>query len=268
MTQTTKKKKPSSNQSIRRWHRYVGYTACFFVIILSLTGLILNRTIELELNEKYVKNDLLIARYGLGPKGDPIHFKVNEGHISWLGGKIFLNQAEFAKFKKPLLGVISLKEYYIFTASNEILITLKDGQTLEVITSFPFSANITAIGVSSDKSLKIRTSKNTYSIDDDFTSWEASSSENIIWSKPLSNTTNLNDAVKDAYLEEGLSLYKVILDLHSGRIFGTYGGYIMDISAIALIFLSISGLFNRKKSKRKFNGHAKNKNSANGNITN
>lgn len=266
MTQATKKKKNGSNQSVRKWHRYVGYTACFFVIILSLTGLILNRTVELELNEKYIKNDLLIARYGLGPKGDPIHFKVGGGHISWLGGKIFLNQAEFTKFRKPLLGVVSLDEYYIFTAHNEVLITLKDGQILEEITSFPFSANITAIGLTPNKSLKIRTSKKTYSINDDFTSWRSSSSENIIWSKPLPNTADLNNAVKDAYLEEGLSLYKVILDLHSGRIFGPYGGYIMDFSAIALIFLSISGLFNRRKAKRKPNGHAKNKSPENKNT--
>ena len=42
----------------------------------------------------------------------------------------------------------------------------------------------------------------------------------------------------------GLSLSRVMLDLHSGRFFGAIGVIIYDISAVALLLLAISGIYN------------------------
>ena len=50
----------------------------------------------------------------------------------------------------------------------------------------------------------------------------------------------------------GISLEKFILDLHTGNLFGLSGKIISDIAALALIFLTLSGLYNlwmRKKKK-------------------
>ena len=47
----------------------------------------------------------------------------------------------------------------------------------------------------------------------------------------------------------------MLLDLHSGRIFGEYGVYLMDAAAVALLWLSGSGLWvwwqRRRKQKMK-----------------
>ncbi len=43
------------------------------------------------------------------------------------------------------------------------------------------------------------------------------------------------------YRGNGLPLERIILDLHSGRMFGTFGEYVMDIVALLFIFLALSG---------------------------
>jgi uncharacterized iron-regulated membrane protein len=47
----------------------------------------------------------------------------------------------------------------------------------------------------------------------------------------------------ESFRGRGLTLERLILDLHSGRIFGAYGIYVMDAAAIVLLWLSGSGLW-------------------------
>ncbi len=40
----------------------------------------------------------------------------------------------------------------------------------------------------------------------------------------------------------GLPLERVVLDLHSGRLFGWLGPYVMDAAALGLLIVAITGL--------------------------
>ncbi len=60
----------------------------------------------------------------------------------------------------------------------------------------------------------------------------------------------LQQAITRVYRGEGLSLERLLLDLHSGRIFGSIGVLVYDLLALALGFLSISGLVLWFRSRR------------------
>jgi hypothetical protein len=47
-----------------RWHRRVGVTSAVFVIILAVTGLILNHNIMLDLHNVHITNPWLLEWYG------------------------------------------------------------------------------------------------------------------------------------------------------------------------------------------------------------
>ena len=49
----------------------------------------------------------------------------------------------------------------------------------------------------------------------------------------------------------GINLEKFILDLHTGNLFGLSGKIISDIAALAMIFVTSSGLYNLWMRKRK-----------------
>ena len=68
--------------------------------------------------------------------------------------------------------------------------------------------------------------------------------------------------MKQAYRGQGLTLERVMLDLHSGRLFNqTWGVYLMDASAVIMMWLGISGTWiwwsrNKKmKTKRHYQKH-------------
>ena len=52
-----------------------------------------------------------------------------------------------------------------------------------------------------------------------------------------------------------LPLERIVLDLHSGRIFGRYGPLLMDIVALGLILLSLSGVWIYLRTVRRKDRH-------------
>lgn len=57
---------------------------------------------------------------------------------------------------------------------------------------------------------------------------------------------NVNEELRG----DGINLEKFILDLHTGKLFGIPGTLISDLAALALIFLTGSGLYNLWRRKK------------------
>ena len=87
--------------------------------------------------------------------------------------------------------------------------------------------------------------------DEHILDWDVVSNEGINWVKKYTLNENEREKLLIAYRGNGLKLERVILDLHSGRIFGQYGVFIMDAAAIALLWLSLSGMWVWNSRRRK-----------------
>ncbi len=66
--------------------------------------------------------------------------------------------------------------------------------------------------------------------------------EAVVWSdaQPL---TDDQKKIIAPLLEPGISVERVLLDLHSGRILGTWGPYFIDAVGLGLLLLALSGLW-------------------------
>ena len=87
--------------------------------------------------------------------------------------------------------------------------------------------------------------------DEHILDWDVIINEGIKWTEEYSLSDDEREQLLVAYRGNGLKLERVILDLHSGRIFGQYGIYLMDAAAIALLWLSLSGLWVWNSRRRK-----------------
>jgi len=68
---------------------------------------------------------------------------------------------------------------------------------------------------------------------------------------PLALPPELEEKLMQAYRGSGLSLERVILDLHSGRIVGQWGVYVVDGAALLFLALVITGLWMWMKQRNK-----------------
>jgi hypothetical protein len=108
---------------------------------------------------------------------------------------------------------------------------------------------VQAIGSASHR-LVVRTASGTFESGDAI-SWSSARRDGIAWSVPAV----LSGAERERYAElmkPGVSLLRLLLDLHSGRFAGRYGPLAVDVLAALLAVLSLSGawLFLKPRHRR------------------
>lgn len=233
------------------WHRRIGLIALLLVIILAITGIMLNHTEEFNLDETYVNNSWLLGWYGIEPDDEPISFQVKENVISAWHNQLFFNNTAITTLEQNMHGAIGAEQFIVVALDNEIILLSYEGEFIErVSTSISFS-NIQRLGMKYKRPV-IETSEPLYYIaDEHILDWDVISNESIEWTEKYTLDDNQREQLLIAFRGNGLKLERVILDLHSGRLFGQFGVYLMDAAAIALIWLSLSGLWVWNSRRRK-----------------
>ena len=81
----------------------------------------------------------------------------------------------------------------------------------------------------------------------------------VNWVQPEPVPERLKAELSKLSRAQELPLERVFLDAHSGRLFGSWGPWVMDVAAFLLVFLAISGcwiwtkqlLRKKRRSRRK-----------------
>jgi len=149
----------------------------------------------------------------------------------------------------------------VIAFDSELLLLSNDGELVERIPTGTSFSNTRRLGLKYLRPVIETSDPLYYMADEHIIDWDVITNEDIAWSE----TVNLDPAQRQALLLEfrgkGLSMERVMLDLHSGRIFGSYGIYVMDAAALALLWLSLSGLWvwwsrrQKQKTKRHYRKH-------------
>jgi len=237
------------------WHRRIGLVAIVLVIILAITGIMLNHTEELKLDENYVESSFLLGWYGLEPKGEAISYDVGEHVITVLDHQVFFNSSPVAKTEQNFHGAVKTDQFIVLAFDTELLLLTHNGELVERMPTGHSFSNIQRIGVKYNRPV-IETSEPLYYMaDEHILDWDVIINEDITWAEKTTLDDTKMAVLLESFRGRGLTLERVLLDLHSGRILGEYGTYVMDTAAVALLWLSCSGLWvwwrRRMKLKKK-----------------
>lgn len=237
------------------WHRRIGLLALMLVIILAVTGIMLNHTERLRLDQSYINNSWLLSWYGIEPQGEPVSYRVHDHTISLWQQQLFFDNKVITELQQNMHGAIDTEQFIVVALDNEIILLSFDGELIERMSTSVSFSNIQRLGKKYQRPV-IETSEPLYYMaDEHILDWDVISNEGIKWVEPHLLGDDDRQQLLIAFRGNGLKLERLILDLHSGRIFGQYGIYLMDAAAIALLWLSLSGLWvwssRRRKMRRK-----------------
>jgi hypothetical protein len=236
---------------LREWHRKLGIIAAFFIIFLSVSGVALNHTTSLSLAHQPISNTWLLDHYGIAPPHDVRFYqhKTNTlqvtNNLLWLNDKLLLESnshivaATFIQLaqssNEKIILAVSEDKIYLFNQNGDLVDQL--GEELGLPQS------IDALSVE-HQNIVIRTSSGYYQTSYDFVEWH---SVNFIiapnWIKPTEAAEKAITKAILAYRSQFLTLERIVLDTHSGRIFGLFGVLFMDAVAVLLVLLSFSGIY-------------------------
>jgi hypothetical protein len=227
-----------------KWHRCIGIIAVLFVLMLVITGLMLNHTEKLSLDATYIQNDLILDWYDIRPEQDPSGYKIDNVWVTQLDKHIYFNQQEIDNQAGQLLGAVKYDGQIVIAVDNRLVLLTNEGEIIERFAGTEgVPTGMEAIGISRDGKLIISAAHGDYRVDLNELEWEESNYVDIAWAEIGTIPPELYSKIIRHYRGSGLPLERIILDLHSGRILGNWGIYLIDTAAILLMLLAISGIW-------------------------
>jgi hypothetical protein len=235
---------------LRRWHARIGLAAVVLLLFLAVTGVVLNHATDLGLDARYVHAAWLARWYGIAAESPRRAFRSGGHHLIAANGRWVLDgRVSDEKLPQPV-GLVELPDMIVVASSASLYLYGKDGVLIDRLERNALPAvPVQAIGAGA-RQLVLRTASGTFETSDAL-SWQPAPREAIAWSSPV----DLSIAERERYaemLEPGISVQQLLLDLHSGRFAGRYGPLAVDLLAVLLGVLSLSGawLFLKRKRRR------------------
>ncbi len=241
-------------RTILAWHRWLGIASALFLLVLAGTGLALNHTEFLQLDRINIHNRLILSRYGMSGADSISAYRIQtDDTLAHLDGQLFYNNKPLTTGGQPL-AIIEGDPITAVATDTRLIYLTAAGELIESLDAaqLPYES-LNAVGKTADGRPVFVADNGNWTPDKDWIDFESYQGSYSV--EPLPEIA-LPEAEAEALLAEfqgtGISLYRVLLDLHSGRLCGLGGRTLIDLSAIAIILLVSSGIGGwLRKSRRK-----------------
>lgn len=228
---------------LHKWHRRAGLLAALIVILVTLTGLLLNHIAATGLDRLYPQNSLILTPYQHA-LSRPLGFAV-DAHWLWSAdGQLRLDQQVLTGCRQ-LQGYARGDDSQFVDCSSQWLLLDNNHQLLEVLEPSLFSEELVTAVVWQDDAYQLQIGQDWFALD--LLSYQLTAA--TAPAEPAAVLQVLPPELAAAR-NESISWQRVLLDLHSGRWFGSWGVWVVDVAALILLFLALSGAwiwFSRKR---------------------
>jgi uncharacterized iron-regulated membrane protein len=244
---------PRLTRQITLVHRHLGLAASVVIVVLAVTGVLLNHSEEFSFLERPIRSQLLLDWYGLSPEGELTSFPAGRHWAVGLERGIYVDAHYVAATETPLIGAIELDEFLVLATRDSLLLVTRDGAgtLIDRLQSASLPGDLQRVGLAPDGHLLVEEADGIHRADRDLLTWQAVDlSEQIRWSSAAKLPAEHRRAVLASFRGAGLPLSRVIADLHSGRIVGRFGPLLMDGSALVFTLVAATGFYNWWRSRR------------------
>lgn len=237
------KKRKNLRKTVTEWHKRIGLISAVVVILLSLTGILLNHTDGLGLDRSYISNSSLLKLYKV-PEPQITNFALRETWLSASDSHIYLNGERLEACEGKLVGAIVLEEYWVLGCSEGIALFTPDNELIEVVdASSGLPLPINKIGICHPNAC-IDGHGNIHELDIEAMTWQTLKRRVAVdWSKPSKAPKNIMKAVTRKAMSEVISWEKLVLDIHAGRFLGNVGPWLLDLFALFCCFFAVTGIY-------------------------
>ena len=228
---------------IRSWHRTIGALAALFLLILAITGMILNHTLDFKLDERYLNWPWLIEHYGISDvKADNVYL-IDGNVIFQVDDQLFLGSTPVAKSRQPVVGGIHLDEFTVIASEDALILLSDDGEYIETMGSgLGVPSQIQRIGLHNGLPI-LQTRNGMWRSDLLIEEWKQTNLETVSWSIPTEMPDSVLNDLRAYFHGKGITIEQFVLDIHNGYILGVLGKWILDFFGFLMIILSLSGLW-------------------------
>ena len=240
------------SRQLHTWHRRIGACGFLFIIWMVISGWLLNHTDRLGMDHIPLRYHWLTQWYGLDITMPSSGFFTKNHWMTNTADDQLVIDGKLLKDKHlHAIGMAQQNGIVAIAGTDNVLLLDSQAQPIEMLGGgdLPIK-NMSLIG-NSCQGIAISDGEKVFTTVDGL-EWSAcTNAANWSHSQAL-NKTQTNTLLE--LLAPSISMEKVIIDLHTGRFFGPYGAWFVDLVGLALLTLAGSGLwmyFRHTKLQRK-----------------
>lgn len=223
-----------------QWHRRIGAVVAVLVIFLAVTGVLINHSQALGWHRAPVHSATLAKLYQIPLQDLEQGFALDSRWIVQRGEQVLLDRQPVAECSAGLTGAALYQDMIAVLCVDELLLLDPQGQPVETLRGLPQPGRALAL---QDNALWVRSDSAIFGFDDAAGVWQPVAPEHAPqWILPQPLPTPLKTALNADNPVPGLTRERVLLDLHSGRLFGTAGVWVVDAVGVLICLLAFSGL--------------------------
>ncbi|OUS25475.1 hypothetical protein A9Q99_21370 [Gammaproteobacteria bacterium 45_16_T64] len=221
-------------------HRRVGLSISLLLLFITVSGVLINHSQELGWHKKLIYSHWVGEVYGMQSPLIESGFKIENSWVYQVGGMLYRDLEKIGGCSGALLSAVKYKNTYAAICENEFMIF---DDNLEIIDSYIDIPNDADSLLATKNAILLNARLTQYRWDDIRGFVEPME----IRRRVLSNSMTLPYSIKSKYLEitpvDNLTWEKVLVDLHSGRIFGAVGVMVVDVVGVLLCVLALTGVY-------------------------
>lgn len=230
-------------KSLYVWHRYAGLFTALFIIFITVSGIALNHTDDLALKKKHISSNILLDSYNIQAPSFILQFSTGQRVVTQADNFLFINAGNAITAEEPLIGVAEFDNFLIIALSNALLLIDSNHQLVETLGHIDgVPNNISSLGVDKSHRVTLLANNQLYQLDNDLSLQKVSMDHAINWSTAERMSERETAHIAQRYRSNIISLETLLLDIHSGRFFGSYGTLFFDLIGIVLLFLAFTGV--------------------------
>ena len=234
---------------LRRWHGRLGALAAVFFLFLAVTGVALNHAAALGFNKYRFHSEWLARWYGMPTETPDRGYALGNDFLVSANGRWLIGNQVLDEGVPEALGVAESNGVLYIATERSLHAYLRDGRRIDRISGNALPAPlILAIGTAHTE-IALQGTTGVYASADGL-AWRKIAADKVAWSRPVEVPLFMRDRLA-ALLVPGISAATLLSDVHSGRIFGSWGPAFFDAIAVILIVLAASGVVVFVRSRRR-----------------
>ena len=233
---------------LRKLHKYLGFAFSLFILHLTVTGILLIYPRTFNIEQTYVSNFFILKKYNMDTHKDVYGLSNVEDEVVIIRNNIYVNSQFIDKFSDEIINVLyQKKEKKIIILSKSIIgiyffENIDGALEIKDIISLENTYKINDLGQNlSGDIIFLKNDSEYYNLNNKYLIKLANiKDKNIRWS----NISKIDKKLAKYYLNihqgKGVSLTRILTELHNGKFFGSIFTLILFFSSLSLIFLTLS----------------------------
>jgi hypothetical protein len=219
----------------------MGILVLLFLLLLTITGVLINHSHEFGLDKKPVKSSVLLDYYQIkAPK--TIWYVSPEFYA--VENQLWINDQKVISTERVFISLLTWHQFYIAATDAQLFIFNQMGQMVDQLNiPLMFSDKLQQICHHQSQLIAVLEQQTVVS-DEMLLDWqpiEQKLDAECAKPSPLDENQDIKQQIVTQYRSSFLSAEQVIQDIHSWRILGHWGKWLLDIIALIIILMSISG---------------------------